>query len=173
VTRQGVGAFVTNQTGKRLEPFNPEDLQAVLHMLEFRMTIETDAAGFAAERRTAQDLAVLQTCFDELSAQALDARGFAKPDYDFHLAIARASHNPHYIQIEEHIGAQIIPHAKLHVLAPDIPDDLSFLKKVQAEHEAIFTAIRKQDADAARAAMRAHLQRSRDRYGAYLEAEEG
>jgi DNA-binding FadR family transcriptional regulator len=96
-----------------------------------------------------------------------------KPVYDFHLAIARASHNPHYIQIEEHIGAQIIPHAKLHVLAPDIPDDLSFLKKVQAEHEAIFTAIREQDADAARAAMRAHLQRSRDRYGAYLEAEEG
>jgi DNA-binding FadR family transcriptional regulator len=168
VTRQGVGAFVTNQMAKRLEPFNPEDLQAVLHMLEFRMAIETEAARCAAERRTEADLAELQACFEELSAHALDAKQFITPDYKFHLAIARAAHNPYFLQIEEHIGAQIIPHSKLHVIAPDIPEDLSFLRTVQTEHENIFNAIRDRDAAAAKSAMRTHLARSRDRYASYL-----
>lgn len=170
VTRQGVGAFVTNQTGKRLEPFNPEDLKAVLHMIEFRIAIETEAAGFAAERRTEEDLAELKRCYDELAALALDAKAFALPDYNFHLAIAKAAHNPYFLQIEEHIGAQIIPHSKLHVLAPGIPEDLSFLKNVRREHEAIYTAIADQDPDAARAAMRDHLRHSQQRYGELLES---
>ncbi len=164
VTRQGVGAFVTNQSGKRLEPFDPKDLEAVLQMIEFRKAIETEAAGFAAARRTKADLADLTEKFEELSAYALDAKGFVLPDYNFHLAVARAAHNPYFVQIEEHIGSQIIPHSKLHVLAPDIPEDLSFLKSVQAEHENIYRAIVDGDEDAAREAMRAHLENSRRRY---------
>jgi len=171
VTRQGVGAFVTNQAGKRLEPFDPKDLEAVLHMIEFRITIETEAAGFAAERRSEADLKELKACFAELSANALDAKAFVMPDYNFHLAIARAAHNPYFLQIEEHIGAQIIPHSKVHVLAPDIPEDLSFLRKVKAEHEAIYKAIVAGDAKAARAAMRNHLEHSRQRYSSLLAAQ--
>lgn len=170
VTRQGVGAFVTSQTSRRLEPFDPEDIEAVLHMIEFRIAIETEAAAFAAQRRTTQDLKELKDRFEELSAHALDAKAFILPDYNFHLAIARAAHNPYFLQIEEHIGAQIIPHSKLHVLAPDIPEDLSFLKIVQAEHEAIYQAIRAGDATAARKAMRKHLERSQQRYGSLLAA---
>jgi len=168
VTRQGVGAFVTNQTGKRLEPFDPKDLEAVLHMIEFRIAIETEAASFAAERRTAEDLQELKECFAELSAHSLDAQAFIMPDYRFHLAIARASHNPYFRQIEEHIGSQIIPHSKVHVLASDIPEDLTFLRRVKAEHEAIYKAIAAGDPKAARAAMRTHLENSRKRYASIL-----
>lgn len=169
VTRQGVGAFVTNQSSaKRLEPFDPKDLEAVLHMIEFRIAVETEAAGFAAMRRTDADLKDLKERFDELSAHALDAKGFIAPDYNFHLAIAHASHNPFFSQIEEHIGAQIIPHSKLHVIAPDIPEDLSFLRVVQTEHENIYSAIVKGDPEAARKAMRAHLERSQKRYGSLI-----
>lgn len=169
VTRQGVGAFVTNQSSaKRLEPFDPKDLEAVLHMIEFRIAVETEAAGFAAERRTAEDLKTLKMRFDELSAHALDPKAFVAPDYNFHLSIAIASHNPYFFQIEEHIGSQIIPHSKLHVLAPDLPEDISFLRVVQVEHENIYKAIRAGDPAAARAAMRAHLERSQKRYGALI-----
>jgi DNA-binding FadR family transcriptional regulator len=170
VTRQGVGAFVTNQTGKRLEPFDPEDLEAVLHMIEFRIAIETEAAAFAAERRTGDDLKELKERFAELSANSLDAKAFVLPDYNFHLAIARASHNPYFLQIEEHIGSQIIPHSKVHVLAQDIPEDLSFLRRVKVEHETIYQAIVDGDARAARTAMRTHLERSRKRYRGVLES---
>lgn len=169
VTRQGVGAFVTNQTGKRLEPFDPKDLEAVLHMIEFRIAIETEAAAFAAQRRTKEDLKELKERFAELSAHALDAKAFVLPDYNFHLAVARASHNPFFLQIEEHIGAQIIPHSKVHVLAQDIPED-PFLRRVKVEHETIYKAIVDGDAKAARAAMRTHLERSRKRYRSLLEA---
>jgi GntR family transcriptional repressor for pyruvate dehydrogenase complex len=168
VTRQGVGAFVTKQTGKHLEPFDPEDLEAVLHIIEFRIAIETEAAAFAAPRRTAADLKALKERFEGLSAHALDATAFIMPDYNFQLAIARAAHNPYFLQIEEHIGAQIIPQIKLHVIAPDIPEDLSFLKTVQAEYEAIYLAIRAGDGSAARKAMRKHLERSQQRYGSLL-----
>lgn len=171
VTRQGVGAFVTEQTGKRLEPFDPRDLEAVLYMLEFRKVIETEAAGLAADRRTESDLTELQACYDELSAHSLDAKAFVQPDFRFHLAIARASHNPYFLQIEEHIGQQIIPHSRLHVLAPDLPEDLSFLKTVQSEHESIYKAIVAGDSQAAKAAMRNHLERSQQRYSRLLEAD--
>ena len=170
ITRQGVGAFVTNQTGKRLEPFDPLDLKAVLHMIEFRKAIEMEAAEFAAARRDQNDLKELKNRFDELTANALDAKAFVLPDYNFHLAIARASHNPYFLQIEEHIGAQIIPHSKLHVLAPDIPEDLSFLKAVQVEHEHIYRAIVDGDVSGARAAMRTHLEHSQERYSRYVAA---
>jgi GntR family transcriptional regulator, transcriptional repressor for pyruvate dehydrogenase complex len=168
ITRQGVGAFVTKQNGKRLEPFDPKDLEAVLHMIEFRIAIETEAASFAAERRTTEDLTVLKERFEELSAHSLDATAFIAPDYEFHLAVARASHNPFFLQIEEHIGSQIIPHSTVHVLASDIPEDLTFLRRVKAEHEAIYKAIVAGDPQAASAAMRSHLENSRKRYAGIL-----
>ena len=40
---------------------------------------------------------------------------------------------------------------------------LAYLRRVNAEHESIFDAIRNQDSDAARAAMRTHLANSRER----------
>ena len=40
---------------------------------------------------------------------------------------------------------------------------LAYLRRVHGEHEYIFNAIRNQDADAARAAMRTHLANSKDR----------
>jgi GntR family transcriptional regulator, transcriptional repressor for pyruvate dehydrogenase complex len=40
---------------------------------------------------------------------------------------------------------------------------LNYLRRVHGEHENIFNAIRNQDADAARAAMRTHLANSKDR----------
>lgn len=164
VTRQGVGAFVTSQSKTRLEPFDPKDLESVLYILELRLAIETQAAGLAAERSTDTDKQDLKRCFEELSTVALDAKDFVLPDYNFHLAIAKAAHNPYIIQLEEHLGAQIIPHTKIHILTSDVPEDRSFLKKVQAEHEDIYRAIMNGDADKARTSMDAHLQRSQRRY---------
>ena len=40
---------------------------------------------------------------------------------------------------------------------------MNYLQRVHAEHESIYNAIRNQDAEAARAAMRTHLSNSRER----------
>lgn len=167
-TRQGVGAFVTRHSSKRLEPFDPKDLQDVLYTIEFRMAFEPEIASLAAERRTKKDLLDLKQKFKKLSATAHDAKAFAKPDFEFHLAIARATHNPFFIQLEEHLGAEIIPHSKLHILAPNIKEDQAFLKVVHSEHTAIHKAIVAGDQTEAFNAMRAHLKHSQDLYSKYL-----
>jgi len=169
-TRQGVGAFVTGHSGNRLKPFDPKDLEDVLHILTLRLALEPEVAALAAVNRTKDDLVHLKEKFDELSAHALDAKSFVHPDFKFHLAIAYASHNPYFIQLEEHLGAKIIPHSKLHVLAPDIPEDLNFLKQVQVDHANIYQAIVDGDGKRARAAMKSHLTRSKKLYTEYHES---
>jgi len=171
-TRQGVGAFVTGQSGNRLRPFDPKDMEDVLHILDLRLALEPEVAALAAANRTADDIADLKEKFEDLRANALDADAFVNPDFRFHLAIAHASHNPYFIQLEEHLGAQIIPHSKLHILAPDIPQDLTILKRVHSEHETIFEAIVDGDSKRARAAMKSHLTRSKKLYTGYHEAQQ-
>ncbi len=168
-TRQGVGAFVTRRPKKRLDPFDPQDMQAVLHIIEFRLAFEPEVAGIAAKRRTKADLIDLKAKFDDLHSKSLDANSFVKPDYEFHLAIAKAAHNPYLIQLGEHLGPQIIPHSIIHVLAPEIPEDMSFLKRVRGEHEDIYRAIVEQKPQAARKAMKSHLKNSLALYSQYLD----
>ncbi len=61
------------------------------------------------------------------------------------------------------LGTMIIPRARL--AGAQALDDAQrqYLRRVNAEHESIFDAIRSQDGDAARAAMRTHLANSRER----------
>jgi DNA-binding FadR family transcriptional regulator len=57
----------------------------------------------------------------------------------------------------------IIPRARLNTPSSAPEGRLNYLARVHGEHESIFNAIRNQDAEAARAAMRTHLSNSRDR----------
>ncbi|MCU4118985.1 FCD domain-containing protein [Variovorax sp. N23] len=63
-TRQGVGAFVVGAT--RAKPFAPDtgpddSLAEALTMLELRAGLESEAAALAAQRRTSDNLAALDT----------------------------------------------------------------------------------------------------------------
>ncbi len=58
----------------------------------------------------------------------------------------------------------MIPRARLaHGDEPNEPERVAYLKLVHQEHESIYNAIRNQDVDSARAAIRTHLSNSRDR----------
>jgi GntR family transcriptional repressor for pyruvate dehydrogenase complex len=82
-------------------------------------------------------------------------------DFSFHLAVAEAANN-HYFStslnaLKEHVAVGMKLHGLSLVGAP------SGLEQVYDEHRGIYEAIRDRDADAARAAMRHHLESSRDR----------
>jgi DNA-binding FadR family transcriptional regulator len=62
-----------------------------------------------------------------------------------------------------YLGTMIIPRTRVNTPSTAPGGRLSYLMKVHDEHESIFNAIRNQDTDAARAAMRTHLSNSRDR----------
>ncbi len=70
-TRHGVGTFVLGmgeQAGFRIAPEQMATLNDVIAVLELRIGVETEAAGLAAQRRTAQNLAVMRAALDEMAA---------------------------------------------------------------------------------------------------------
>lgn len=62
-----------------------------------------------------------------------------------------------------YLGTMIIPRTRVNTSSTAPEGRLNYLMRVHSEHESIFNAIRDQDAEAARAAMRTHLSNSRER----------
>ncbi|HMM73776.1 MAG TPA: FCD domain-containing protein, partial [Rhodocyclaceae bacterium] len=91
-----------------------------------------------------------------------EGRDAVGPDFQFHLEVARATQNPRFAELMNALGGSMIPRARLEDEAA-ASSRLDYLRGVHAEHESIFDAIVRQDADAARAAMRTHLSNSRER----------
>jgi DNA-binding FadR family transcriptional regulator len=165
-TRHGIGTFVLglgDATPFRIGPEQLATLRDVIAVLELRMGIETEAAALAAMRRTDHNLAVMRQALDAVSTAVeagLDAVG---PDFQFHLEIARATQNLHFVDLMGSLGASIIPRARLQQDTGMTEERRDYLRRVNAEHESILSAISTQDSDAARAAMRTHLANSKER----------
>jgi len=165
-TRHGVGTFVVglgDGAAFRIEPQQLATLRDVVAVLELRIGVETEAAGLAAQRRTAHNLGQMRTALDAF-AQAVD-RGLdsVASDFQFHLEVTRATQNPHFASLMTTLGTTIIPRARLDPGSPPDEERRAYLRRVNTEHESIFDAIASQDAEAARAAMRTHLANSRER----------
>ena len=165
-TRHGIGTFVVglgDAAPFRLAPEQFATLRDVIAVLELRIGIETEAASLAAQRRNADNLRQMRSALDAVAAAVEQGRDAVGPDFQFHLEVARATQNAHFADLMSSLGTMIIPGARLDG-APDIDDEQRlYLRRVNAEHESIFDAIRNQDSDAARAAMRTHLANSRER----------
>ena len=165
-TRHGVGTFavgVGEAAPFRIRPDQLATLRDVIAVLEVRIGLETEAAGLAAGRRTATNLAAMREALDAF-AQAIEAgTDSVGADFQFHLEIARATQNAHFTGLLNAFGPSIIPRARLDPAQPADPERLAYLRRVNGEHESIYDAIASQDADAARAAMRTHLANSRER----------
>ncbi len=84
-------------------------------------------------------------------------------DLAFHRAIAQATKNQHFLKIFNYLGEMLIPRTRLKTHLVDASSQQAYLTRVSFEHEQIVFAIRDQDADSARAAMRLHLSSSRNR----------
>jgi DNA-binding FadR family transcriptional regulator len=168
-TRHGIGTFVVGSGDEpvfRIAPQQMETLRDVIAVLELRIGVETEAAGLAAQRRTPQNLAVMRAALDEFAGAVEAGRDAVAADVRFHGEIARATQNEHYAGLLSALGARIIPRARLDPLAPDAPVDearRAYLRRVNTEHESIYDALQRQDAESARAAMRTHLVNSRER----------
>ena len=165
-TRHGVGSFVVgrgDEAAFRIGPQQLETLRDVIAMLELRMGVETEAAALAAQRRSGANLAQMRQALDQFAAAVEASRDAVGPDFRFHAEIARATQNAHFSSLLDSLGTHIIPRARLDPEAPLDDERRAYLRRVNAEHESIHEAIARQDADAARAAMRTHLANSRER----------
>jgi DNA-binding FadR family transcriptional regulator len=165
-TRHGIGTFVVgvgDAAPFRITPEQLATLDDVIALLELRIGVETEAAALAALRRGEANLARLRAALDQFGQAIESGRDAIGADFGFHLEIARATHNPHYAELVAALGESMIPRARLAAPVAVTPQVLEYLRRVNGEHQSILDAIVRQDAEAARAAMRMHLTNSRER----------
>ncbi len=165
-TRHGIGTFVSaHERGGnfRISEQDFATVADVIAVLELRMSLETEAAGLAAQRRTDVHLAALQSALDAFQNSIEQDSDAVPPDFQFHMEVARATGNQHFSDLMTYLGAMIIPRTRVNTPQHAPEGRMSYLQRVNNEHENIFAAIRNRDADAARAAMRTHLSNSRER----------
>lgn len=162
-SRQGAGTFVQAiPVVPKLGFARVETLADIQRTYEFRITLETQAAALAAERRNVAALERIDTALDLLTAATGSLQHREDADFMFHSAIAQAANNQYFETtfgaLREHVNVGM----KLHGDSL-LNDGRKSLEDVLAEHTRIRDAIKAQDAEKARIEMRAHLEHSRDR----------
>ena len=171
--RQGSGVFVAIDVGRRGFRIEADDLRSIpqiLQVLELRLAIEIESAALASQRASARALKAMRTSLDAFLT-AIDRGENAVPeDFAFHRAIVEATGNPHFVRLLEFLGHFIIPRQTIRAERLQGTDWSQYLRRIHREHEAICAAITARDVDAARAAMRAHLEGAMTRYRSAADA---
>ncbi|MGJ7914485.1 FadR/GntR family transcriptional regulator [Massilia sp. LXY-6] len=164
-TRHGIGTFVLPPPPPMMgiDPATVVTVRDVIALLELRIGLETEAAGLAAARRSEAQLAEVRAALAALQHAARRGEDNVELDQRFHLAIAEASGNDYFRAILQHLGANIIPRARINSARLTHADPVAYMEQVGREHEQIVDAIARGDAEAARAAMRLHIGNSRER----------
>ena len=165
-TRQGRGAFVL--AARSRPPFairgdELSSLEDIVKVLELRAALEVAAAALAAERRQTHHLQQIAAAQAELDRSIQAETDSVAADFDFHVAIARATDNAYFPRLLESIGTVLIPRARVKGDLGDPEARHRYLAKVSQEHAAIVRAIASGDAARARRAMHRHLAGSRYR----------
>ncbi|WP_328384681.1 FadR family transcriptional regulator [Streptomyces sp. NBC_00400] len=153
--RQGDGTYVRAGSGfgaavqRRLQ--RAESLEAY----EVRASLERDAARYAAERRTDEDLAALRGALAERGRawESGEVAAFIDADMRFHRAVAAAAHNSVLAELYEHFSDALRGTLQT-VLGTPLPEAV---RHQLDAHTAIVDAIEARDAEAAERAALAHL----------------
>jgi GntR family transcriptional regulator, transcriptional repressor for pyruvate dehydrogenase complex len=151
ITRQGVGAFVADASppalnGLTIDAEAVASLRQVLKVMELRIGIEVEAGGLAADRRSVEQMDAIHAAQRAFKAEI--AGGASAPAADF----------------LDSLGQIIIPRQSLRFAQGPAEVQAEYLRRVAREHDRVVEAIGDGDAEAAREAMRTHLERARARY---------
>ncbi len=161
-SRQGAGSFVKVQHNKTLSYAKVETIADIQRCYEFRLSMEPQAAYYAAMRRNEEALSEIEAALELMDQATHNLTHKEDADYAFHIAIAKACNN-HYFEasmgaLREHI------HVGMKMHGQSLMDDASSsLGRVFNEHVGICDSIRNKDADLAQKLMTLHIEHSRDR----------
>src|SRR5664279_3753974 len=165
-TRHGVGTFVLATSAAvtpALDLSTVVTIRDVVDMLELRISLEAEAAGLAALRRTDAHLVLMRAAVDAFDERINAGEKAVEEDFQFHLQIALATGNRYFEDVYRHLGKTTIPRTRIDtaLLLPE--PGPTYLHRTNGEHRNILDAIARRDPDTARAAMRLHLTNSRER----------
>jgi DNA-binding FadR family transcriptional regulator len=162
-TRHGVGTFVLERDQRQGLQLNHDTAVSVRGILELRLGLETQAAALAALRRSEAQLLLMRQALDDYQASLANNDSSVEPDVRFHQLIAQATGNSYFTDVIYHLGNSVIPRTRINAQERGDIDLMKLGQLANLEHEAILKAIRRQDPDAARAAMLLHLSNSLER----------
>jgi DNA-binding FadR family transcriptional regulator len=146
-SQPGIGTFVVSDRVRvplLLGRYSPA------HVREVRRCIEIPAARLSAARRTDRDIGEIAAIMARMDDADNPARR-NQLDASFHIAIARSSGNPLIVKLVEDLRSVLEEHSLAVARAP------YRRRAASEEHRAVYDAIVDRDADAAAAAMEAHL----------------
>ena len=155
---RGGGTFVTtNLPSDSTRPaedgvrdLRGEELAA---LLRYRRVLETGAAELAADRATPQERERLADLVNEMTGHHLnDYIAYRAIDSRFHIALATISGSP------DLVTAMTDMHAALSDVLNAVPRSEQSMTNSQAQHRRVLAALEARDRDAARVAMREHLE---------------
>lgn len=173
-SRQGVGVFVLGPRQREQLPTLFADatdkISDIIEELELRLGIEVEAAGLAALRSSPAQEAEIQAQLESFERLVAEGRPTDNADFAFHMTIATATNNQRFKAFLEHVGRRIIPRVKFRKAMGGIDPLPNRDEQLLAEHTQVAEAIWARDPEAARDAMRRHLQGGIKRYRAITRA---
>lgn len=158
--KQGSGTFVKQFPEQKIDfPLSTSILahkENVPHLLEIRKIIEVGTVVRAARNRTEEDIERLQSILEKMKIAQGDGELGEKIDFEFHMAIADASHNPLIPNLLNQVSGLTID------LMRETRKIWLFSKQTTSEqlydeHMQIFLAIKQQNPELAELAMYSHL----------------
>ncbi|MGL4974633.1 MAG: FadR/GntR family transcriptional regulator, partial [Bosea sp. (in: a-proteobacteria)] len=103
--RQGAGAYVADMPGAAsFKIARGTEASSLRHLFELRLVVEGAAAALAAERRSADDLAILECSLANMRTALEGGQDGSAEDGLFHEAIAKASQNPELARFVRFLG---------------------------------------------------------------------
>lgn len=159
--RQGGGTFIKEVSADSLAEvlalFLMTERDTTRELLELRKILEVEAAGLAALRHTAEELIKMEEALKQMEEDIASGDLGQQADYNFHYALAEASHNSILVRLMDSIAdtmRRVLKTARLELYrTPGTP------QRLLREHYAVFEAVKVGQDQKARRAMFDHLDR--------------
>jgi GntR family transcriptional repressor for pyruvate dehydrogenase complex len=158
-TRAGLGTFVSE--GGSVSAGAPLlDRVQIEELIEARLVLESELSALAARRASEEEIAELRAIVARMEAAAVQPQRFLEADVDFHLTLARATHNRFLSNALS--GVRSLLTRDLELGSEIGVRRYGGLQIAVAEHRAVVDAIEQRDEMAAREAMTKVVARNRD-----------
>jgi DNA-binding FadR family transcriptional regulator len=158
----GSGIYVTEQQPAAAPPAPPDPIAGPFELLSARAFVESAVAEEAARVAGPADVARLDSLLDETEAVSLSCDTWIALDRQFHIGVVATLGNAVLVRcVGDLFDQRVNPYYAR--LAQHFENPATW-RTAHEEHRAVRDAIAGHDPPRARAAMRAHLERSHERF---------
>ncbi len=158
--RQGEGTFVREFDPSMISlPITTAVLmkkEDIENLLEVRKVLEVGASGAAASKRTEEDLTNMKNILEKMLNSVGDEELGEKADFQFHLAVAKASQNPLLVGLMNNVGEMMLQSMR-ETRRVWLYSKETTSQRLYDEHMQIYKAIEAMDVRRAQDLMISHL----------------